>query len=128
MSTPGLELLYQGYRGNGISGLVELQGSKNSLLRAISPNTEVEILSDDYHSSYFRDYPKQILVYIKPVKNAQDWLGGIAVLIDQLLPLRIRDLNVKLNKSINKTENRTKTYKINDKPHLYAEIPQRGEK
>ena len=94
MLTPGLELLYQGYRGNGVSGLVELQGSKNSLLRAISSNTEVEILSEDYHSSYFKDCPKQILVYIKPVKNAQDWLGGIAVLIDQLLPLRIRDLNL----------------------------------
>ena len=110
MSTRGLELLYQGYRGYGISGLVELQGSKNSLLRAISPNTEVEILSDDYHSSYFKDYPKQMQVYIKPLKNAQDWLGGIAVLIDQLLPLRIREFNVKSNKIINKTENRTKTY------------------
>ena len=95
MSTPGLELLYQGYRGNGISGLVELSNSKNSLLRAISPNTEVEILSDDYHSSYFKDRPKQIQVYIKPLKNSQDWLGGIAVLIDQLLPLRIREPNVK---------------------------------
>ncbi len=94
METPGLELLYQGYRGNGVSGLVELQGLKNSLLllRAISPNTEVEILSEDYHSSYFKDYPKQMQVYIRPVKNAQHWLGGIAVLIDQLLPLRIRDL------------------------------------
>ncbi len=107
MKTSGLELLYQGYRGNGVSGLVELQGSKNSLLRAISPNTEVEILSEDYHSSYFRDRSKQILVYIKPVKNAQDWLGGIAVLMDQLLPLRIRDLNLKSNKSMNEIENRT---------------------
>ena len=95
MSTPSLELLYQGYRGNGISGLVELSNSKNSLLRAISPNTEVEILPDDYHSSYFRDKPKQILVYIKPVKNSQDWLGGVAVSMEQLLPLRIRDFNLK---------------------------------
>ena len=95
MSTPGLELLYQGYRGNGISGLVELSNSKNSLVRAISPNTEVEILSDDYHSTYFRDQPKQILVYIKPVKNDEDWLGGIAVLMEQLLPLRIIDFNLK---------------------------------
>ncbi len=101
MSTPGLELLYQGYRGNGISGLVELSNSKNSLVRAISANTEVEILSSDYHSSYFRHCPQQILVYIKPVKKSQDWLGGIAVSMEQLLPLRIRDFNVKSNKIMN---------------------------
>ena len=95
MLTPGLELLYQGYLGHGISGLVELSNSKNSLLRSISPNTEVEVLSSDYHSTYFRDKPNQILVYIKPVRNAQDWLGGIVVSMEQLLPLRIRDFNVK---------------------------------
>ncbi len=95
MSTPGLEFLYRGYRGNGISGLVELSNSTNSLVRGISPNTEVEILTDDYHSSYFRDKPKQILVYIKPLKNSQDWLGGVAVSMEQLLPLRIRDFNLK---------------------------------
>ncbi len=93
MSTSGLVLLYQGYRGNGISGLVELSNSENSSLRAILPNTEVEICFHDYHSSYFRHRPKQILVYIKPVKNSQDWLSGIAVLMEQLLPLRIRELN-----------------------------------
>ena len=71
--------------------IIELETEK---VRAISLNTEVEICSDDYHSSYFRDRPRQLLVYIKPLKKAQDWFGGIAVSMEQLLPLRIRDFNV----------------------------------
>ncbi len=91
MRIPRLELVYQGYRGNGANGLIQRKGQKQSLLHSIAPNTEVEILRSDYHSSSFRENPKQLLVYIKPLQNADDWLGGIAVLVEHLIPIRIRD-------------------------------------
>jgi hypothetical protein len=103
MGTPNLELLYQGYRGFGVSGFVEIKGEKPTQVQLIKPNTEVEILRDDYHSTAFRDNPKQLLVYIKPLHNS-DWLNGIAVLIDHLIPLRFKDttmnqLEIKPNQS-----------------------------
>ena len=91
MISPRLEFLYQGYRGFGTSGFVRRKGDKQSLVQSIPPNTEVEILRKDRHSSYFRENPKQLLVYIKPLYNADDWQQGIAVLIDHLIPIRIRD-------------------------------------
>ncbi len=91
MRIPRLELVYQGYRGNGANGLIQRKGQKQSLLHSIAPNTEVEILRKDYHSSSFRENPKQLLVYIKPLHNADDWLKGIAVLVEHLIPIRIRD-------------------------------------
>ncbi len=91
MRIPRLELVYQSSVENGISGLVERKGKKQSLLSTIDSQTEVEILRNDYHSSCFREKPKQILVYVKPLENANDWLGGIAVAIESLIPIRIRD-------------------------------------
>ena len=91
LETPGLELLYLGYRGYGVSGFVKRKGQKDSKVLSIRANTKVEILREDYHSSLFRENPKQLFVYIKPIHNADDWEQGIFVLIDQLVPIRIRD-------------------------------------
>ena len=30
-------------------------------------------------------------VYIKPLENAEDWLNGISVLVEHLIPVRIGD-------------------------------------
>ncbi len=91
MRIPRLELVYQSCGENGISGLIERKGEKQSLLLTIDSQTEVEILREDYHSSCLREKPKQLLVYVKPLENANDWLGGIAVAIESLIPIRIRD-------------------------------------
>ena len=120
METPNLELLYQGYRGYGATGFVDRKGEKRSQVQLIKPNTEVEILIDDYHSTAFKDNPKQLLVYIKPLHNS-DWLNGIAVLINHLAPLRIQDT------TINQLEikpHQSQEKQINHKPSLYPENPQ----
>jgi len=116
-----LELLYEGYRGRGSNGLVQCKGEKQSQVRSIPSNTEVEILRKDYHSSSMRENPNQLLVYIKPLQNSQDWKDGIAVLIEHLIPVRIRD---KISKS-NKIKENSREEKItNDKSSLYPENPQ----
>ncbi len=107
--TTNLELLYQGYRGYGATGFLERKGDKRSQVQLIKPNTEVEILRDDYHSTVFRENPKQLLVYIKPLHES-DWLGGISVLIEHLIPLRIKDKTldqsqIKLNQNESKQAN-----------------------
>ena len=84
---------------------------------------QVVILRSDYHSSSMRENPNQLLVYIKPKNNAIDWLGGIAVLIELLDPIRIRDKTSKFNKI--KESNREEKI-TNDKSSLYPENP-RGE-
>ena len=89
MGTPGLELSYQGYRGYAARGLVRKKGIKQAKLKLIPFDSEVEVLREDYHSFCYRDNPKQLLVYIKPKRNAEDWLNGIAVLVEHLVPLRI---------------------------------------
>ncbi len=81
MRIPRLELIYQSNQENCDGGLVKRKGQKQSLFELISPNTEVEILRKDYHSSSFRENPSQLLVYVKPIDNAFDWLDGIAVSI-----------------------------------------------
>ena len=117
---PRLELLYLGFNGRGVSGLVQRKGEKQPLVRGISPNTEVVVLRSDYHSSSLRDNPKQLLVYIKPI-NAINWMDGIAVLIEHLIPIRVRD---KISKS-NKIKENSREEKItNDKSSLYPENPQ----
>lgn len=83
---PRLELLYTGFGGRGTGGLVQRKGESQSQLQSILPNTEVEILRKDRHSSSFRENPNQLLVYIKPLQNSEEWLGGIAVPIEHLLP------------------------------------------
>ena len=121
METPNLELLYQGYRGYGATGFLERKGDKRSQVQLIKPNTEVEILRDDYHSTVFRENPKQLLVYIKPLHES-DWLGGISVLIEHLIPLRIKDTTLDQSQ-IKLNQNESK--QTNHKPSLYLENPQR---
>lgn len=88
-----LVLFFQGYQGNSFGGLVKRKGdkqSKQSKIESIPNNSEVIIVKkNQLHSSYFRDYPNQILVYIKPLIDADDWQGGIAVPLELLSPLRI---------------------------------------
>lgn len=120
MMTPRLELKYLGYQGRGTGGFVERKGKKQFLVQSIKPNTEVEILRKDYHSCCYRDNQSQLLVYIKPLENAEDWLNGIAVLIEHLIPIRVRD---KISKS-NKIKENSREEKItNDKSSLYPENP-----
>ena len=120
MKTPRLELEYLGYQSQGTGGLVRQKGKKQSQVQSIKPNTEVKILTKDYHSSSYRDNPKQLLVYIKPLENAQDWLNGIAVLIEHLIPIRVRD---KISKSNKIKENSQEEKITNDKSSLYPENP-----
>ena len=126
MRIPRLELLYQGYRGRGTGGLVQRKGEQQSQLQSIPPNTEVEILRKDYHSSSMRESPNQLLVYIKPSQNAEDWLNGIAVSIEHLIPIRIRDKTSKFNQITKNQENSREKKIINDKSCLSPENP-RGE-
>ena len=98
MRIPRLELVYQGYEGRGTGGLVQRKGEKHSQLQSIPPNTEVVILRKDYHSSSIRENPNQLLVYIKPLQNSQDWSNGIAVLIEHLVPIRIRNKIPKIDR------------------------------
>lgn len=104
MRIPRLELLYEGYRGKCTGGLVQHKGQKQSQLQSISLNTQVEILRKDYHSSSFRENPDQLLVYIRPIQNSQDWKNGIAVPIEQLIPIRIKDQTKKNQTKENRRE------------------------
>ncbi len=127
MRIPRLELIYQSNLENCLGGLVQRKGQKQSLFESISPNTEVEILRKDYHSSSFRENPSQLLVYVKPIDNALDWLDGIPVLIDCLMPIRIRDKISKDKKTREINKNKDKSLEINDKSDLYPKIPKGGE-
>ena len=117
MRIPRLELIYQGYRGRSSGGLVQRKGEKQPQVRSIPSNTEVEILRKDYHSSSMRENPNQLLVYIKPL-HSQDWNNGIAVLVEHLIPIGVRDKISKLNKI---KENRREEKITNDKSGLYPE-------
>lgn len=99
MFTPRLELSYQGYRGYAARGLVTRKQKEQAKVELIPLNSEVEVIRGDYHSFCYRDNPKQLLVYIKPLQNSNDWLNGIAVLIEDLVPIRIRDKISKSNKN-----------------------------
>ncbi len=127
MRIPRLELIYQSNLENCLGGLVQRKGQKQSLFESISPNTEVEILRKDYHSSSFRENSSQLLVYVKPIDNALDWLDGIPVLIDCLMPIRIRDKISKDKKTREINKNKEKSLEINDKSDLYPKIPKGGE-
>ena len=123
MRIPRLELLYQGYRGRGSGGLVQCQGEQHPQVCSIPSNTEVEILRKDRHSSSFRDNPNQLLVYIKPLQNSQEWKNGIAVLVEHLIPIRIKD---KISKSDQFLENRANSREsngMNARFSLCPEIP-----
>lgn len=124
MNTPGLVLRYLGFNGRGANGLVEIEGKTQSAFEVILPDSEVEIYQEYPHSSYFRENPKQILVYIKPIQNAQNWCNGIAVLIECLLPVRIKQEISKGDIIEENAENISKGNETNDKPSLYPEIPQ----
>ena len=126
MRIPRLELVYQGYQGRGTAGLVQRKGEKQSQVRSIPPNTEVVILRKDYHSSSFREYPNQLLVYIKPLHSI-DWKNGIAVLIEHLIPIRVRDKISKSNKTDENKVNSREGNVTNDRVYLYPEISQGDE-
>ena len=95
---------YQGYRGRSVGGLVERFGEKQTKVQSIPTNTEVVVLRNELHSSYFRENPRQILVNIKPKVNADDWRGGIAVPLQFLLPLRSKNKKKKNNKERNQRQ------------------------
>ena len=128
MRIPRLELLYQGYRGTGSGGLVQCKGESQSQVKLISSDTEVVILRKDYHSSFFRDNPNQLLVYIKPLQNSQDWSNGIAVLIEHLIPIRVRDKISKYDRITKNKANSRESNEMNDKPSLYPGITKGDEK
>lgn len=91
-----LVLFFQGHQENKNSstGLVERKGQKRhqqSKIASIPINSEVIVKKSQLHSTYFRDYPNQILVYIKPLIGAEDWRGGIPVPLESLSPLRIKN-------------------------------------
>lgn len=89
MHTPTLELRYLGYQGQGTGGLVQSKESKTRKMEIITPGTQVKVMCDRYHSSALHQAPQQLLVYITPL-DADKWENGIAVLIEQLFPLRIK--------------------------------------
>ena len=124
MNTPGLELLYLGFNGRGTNGLVEIQDRTRSVFKVILPYSEVKIYQEYPHSSYFRENPTQMLVYIKPVQNTQDWCHGIAVLIEHLIPIQINQEIPTVDISDENDENLSKKDQANDKLHLYPQIPQ----
>lgn len=85
METPELLFSYQGHRGYGASGLISRVGIEQSKVLGITSGTKVKVLTGEYHSFSYRDNPQQLLVYIKPLENADDWLNGIAVLVEHLV-------------------------------------------
>jgi hypothetical protein len=85
-----LVLNFQTYQGSSVGSLVQRKGSQISKIASIPSNSEVIVQRNQLHSSYFRDYPNQILVYIKPLIGAEDWRGGIPVPLELLCPLWIK--------------------------------------
>ncbi|MGB5714318.1 MAG: hypothetical protein WBM44_25830 [Waterburya sp.] len=123
MNTPGLELLYLGFNGRGAGGLVEIENQKEPVFKNILPKSVVETYQEYPHSSYFRENPTQMLVYIKPIQNAHSWCNGIAVLIEHLIPVRINEEIFTQDISTENTKNSSEIDQTNDKPRLYPEIP-----
>ena len=105
MSTPNLVLSYQGYRGYAASGFVSKKGVKERKVELIRLNSEVEVRREDFHSFCYRDNPKQLLVYIIPADNPENWLNGIFVLVDHLIPLRLKE---KTSKNQQQSNNQSK--------------------
>ena len=124
MNTPGVELSYLGFHGRGTNGLVEIKDRIRSAFEVILPHSEVEICQEYPHSSYFSENPTQMLVYIKPIQNAHSWCNGIAVPIEHLVPVRIKQEISTTNIHTEKAENNSKAKVINDKSSLYPKIPQ----
>jgi hypothetical protein len=86
-----LVLNFQGYQGKSVGSLVKRKGNKRSKIESILSHSEVTVQRNQLHSSYFRDYPDQILVYIKPLIGSDDWRGGIPVPLELLCPIRIEN-------------------------------------
>jgi hypothetical protein len=75
------------YRGKFCTGLVDLEGAKQSQIQGINPN-ETVIITDTNHSSFL--YPNRedrLLVYVTSAEGAENWLSGIAVLARYLEPV-----------------------------------------
>ena len=120
MNTPGLMLLYLGFNGNGAYGMVEIKDNTQSAFQVIEPNSEVEMFQECRHSSYFRENPSQMLVYVKPIENAHNWCNGIAVLIEHLAPVRITPEVFTENSSKEKSRKGIETI---DKYYLSPKFP-----
>ena len=83
-----LVFLFSGHRGKSITAPVQCESVEaTTKLKSILPNSEVTIQTNLLHSSYFRDKPKQILVYVRLV-DQDDWQGAIAVPLELLSPCR----------------------------------------
>ena len=74
--------------GKRVATTVEIKKIMYPQLRVIKNNTEVELL---YPEHFHSQHPKKI--YIKPLKGAEDWLGGIPVLIEWLKPVFINSFD-----------------------------------
>ena len=83
---PDLVFTFSGYQGKSASGLVSRKGKKSNQLESITPESLVTIQTNQLHSSHYRESPRQILVYVKPLINADDWTNGIAVPLELLHP------------------------------------------
>lgn len=102
-----LVLFFQAHVGKSLGGLVKRKGNKQSKVESIPTNSEVIVQKNQLHSSYFRDDPKQILIYIKPLRDAGDWQGGIPVPLELLSPLRIENLKKNKKKNLNHPQDTT---------------------
>ncbi len=118
MHTPTLELRYLGYQGQGTGGLVQSKESKTRKMEIITPGTQVKVMCDRYHSSALHQAPQQLLVYITPL-DADKWENGIAVLIEQLFPLRIKHTTQQTDK--NNDNDKLSLYPSNCQPP--AQLP-----
>ena len=76
------------YQGVAMSGLAKASNEKRETLKSISPNQKV-IITDYTHSSFLvnPDNRENILVYVTPVSEINNWDMGIAVRAIYLFPL-----------------------------------------
>jgi hypothetical protein len=76
------------YQGVAMSGLAKASNEKRETLKSISPNQKV-IITDYTHSSFLvnPENRENILVYVTPVSEINNWNMGIAVRAIYLFPL-----------------------------------------
>jgi regulator of replication initiation timing len=76
------------YQGVAMSGLAKASSEKRETLKSISPNQKV-VITDYTHSSFLvnPDNRENILVYVTPVSEINNWNIGIAVKAIYLFPL-----------------------------------------
>jgi hypothetical protein len=76
------------YQGVSMRGLAKALNEKRETLKSISPNQKV-IITDYIHSSFLfnPENRENILVYVTPVSEINNWDMGIAVRAIYLFPL-----------------------------------------